>query len=522
MNVYDYVIGCMLFGFLFGCNPATESTTTDKVEETPEKRDMFGIGIERGLTLNNGQTTPGYLMFRVPNSASTYLVNRDGKVVHEWKGNYAVNSFYLQEDGSLILNAADPDFPVFAGGGEAGRLQKISWEGKMLWDFEYANEEYHTHHDLEVLPNGNILAIAWESKTYDEAIAAGRKPEMVPKDGVWPDKIVEIEPQDKRHGKVVWEWHIWDHLVQDHDPSKANYGDPADHPELLDINKGHKLPEPISEDSMDILHAQHRAWRNQTVDNRGSDIYHVNAINYNADLDQIAISSPELCEIFIIDHSTTTAEAASHSGGRWGKGGDFLYRWGNPANYHRGDSTDQKLWYQHDVRWIEPGKPGAGNLTVFNNNIPGRPDSLNYSSVIEIVPPVDNTGNYVIEGGQTFGPDKPIWTYTAADTVSFWSSFISGAHRMQNGNTFITEGAKGRMFEVTSEGEIVWEYLNPYRGNIHFPNGDPYLQVPFVYWQFRSTFVPANHPGLQGRDLKPLDPQPKEFKLPPAPDKEEA
>jgi hypothetical protein len=481
-------------------------------------RNMFGFGIPRGLTINSTGLSDGYVMFAIPNSASVYLINRKGEVVHEWKGNYGgpATSAYLTNDGSLIKNAADPDFPVFAGGGEAGRLQKNTWNNKIAWDFEYASEKFHTHHDLAVMPNGHILALAWEAKTAEEVLAAGRKPTMIPKAGLWPDKIVEIEPQGERGGKVVWEWHIWDHLVQNADAKKANYGNPADHPELLDFNVGEPVPPLISEDSLDILKRQGAAWRNETPENRGSDVYHFNAVKYNAELDQIAFSSPSLSEIFIIDHSTTTQQAASHKGGRWGKGGDFLYRWGNPANYRRGDSADRKLFGQHDIRWIEKGTPGAGHLTLFNNDIPYR-DSMNYSAIFELDPPTDSKGNYILANNKTFGPEKPVWTYVAKDTVSFWSSFISGAHRMENGNTFINEGAKGRFFEVTKEGKIVWEYLNPYRGEMRKPNGDPIPHVPLTFIEFRSTFIPANHPGLANKKLEPLNPQPKVFVMPAPP-----
>ena len=491
---------------------------SSKTPPPPPDRNMFGLHIPRGLTKTSDGLADGYVMFSVPNSALVYLINRKGEVVHEWKGNYGGPnaSAYLNDDGSLIQNAVDPDFPLFVGGGEAGRLQKITWDNKIVWDFEYANEESHTHHDLAVMPNGNVLAIAWEAKTADEVLAAGRKPKLIPKAGLWPDKIVEIEPQGLRGGKIVWEWHIWNHLIQDYDSKKANYGNPANHPELLDFNVGDTLPPLISQDSMDILKKQGIAWRNETPENQGSDVYHFNAIKYNPGLDQIAFSSPPLDEIFIIDHSTTTKEAAGHKGGRWGKGGDFLYRWGNPENYHRGDSNDRKLFHQHDIRWIEKGKPGAGHMTVFNNDIHYR-DSMNYSAIYEIAPPTDSKGNYFLEKGKPFGPGKPFWTYIAPDSVSFWSGFISGAHRMNNGNTFINEGAKGRFFEVTKEGKIVWEYLNPYRGEMRKPNGDPIPilpQFPLTYITFRATFIPADHPGLANRKLEPLNPQPKVFVLP--------
>ncbi|WP_339815526.1 aryl-sulfate sulfotransferase [uncultured Imperialibacter sp.] len=499
---------------LSACSPETKETP---LENTSEKKDqnMFGHRMPRGLTITSEGLMDGYALFPVANSPLFYLVNRKGEVVHQWKSNYGVMGAYLMSDGSLVQNVYDPDFPVFAGGGETGRLQKISWDSKILWDFEYANDEYHAHHDIAVLPNGNVLAIAWEAKTVEEVIAAGKNPETIPKAGLWPDKIVEIEPQGQRGGNIVWEWHVWDHLIQNYDATKANYGNPAEHPELLDSKLGRALPPPISQDSMDILQAKGDEWRNQTADNRGSDIYHFNAINYNPELDQIAFSSPNLCEVFIIDHSTTTIEAAGHQGGQYGKGGDFLYRWGNAQNYGRGDSTGQMLFHQHDVRWVEKGRPGEGNLTIFNNDIDGRADSLNFSAIYEITPPIDEKGGYIMETGKPFGPEKPTWVYTAPDSVSFYSSFISGAERLRNGNTFINEGARARYFEVTPEGKTVWEYLNPFRGEIRKLNGDPVSLMPMVYSSFRANFIPADHPAFASKTLTALSPQPEPFLLPP-------
>ena len=477
---------------------------------------MFGHYIPRGLTKSTDNLTPGYVMFREANSSFVYLLNRGGQVVHQWRGQYGVLNSYLMEDGSMVMQETDPDYPVFLGDGAYGRLQKVSWDGKILWDFEYADEEQIIHHDIAILPNGNILAIAYEVISFEEAIALGRKPELTPvNSGGWMEKIIEIEPQGKRGANIVWEWHLKDHLIQDFDESKPNYGNPAEHPELLDFNVGDSLAPAITTDSLDVRLAAGEGHRNQTVDSHGSDFYHFNALNYNADLDQLVFSSPALNEIFIIDHSTTSEEAASHKGGKWGHGGDFLYRWGNPKNYHQGDTTDQQLFGQHDVRWIEDGKPGAGNLMVFNNDIPMGPDSLDYSAVFEIMPSKDNAGNYVLMENNRFGPEDPVWKYIAPDTISFFSSFISGAHRMENGNTFINEGARGRFFEVTPDREIVWEYLNPYRGEIHKTNGDPVQPMPMTYSGFRSTFIPEDHPAFAGKELKPIDPQPKEFKLPP-------
>src|SRR5690606_13764817 len=126
-----------------------------------------------------------------------------------------------------------------------------------------------------------------------------------------------------------------------------------------------------------------------------------------------------------------------------------------------GDSTDQQLFGQHDVRWIDKGKPGAGHLIVYNNDIPLIPDSLSYSAVYELDPPTDAEGHYQMIANGRLGPEKPVWHYIAKDTISFYGGFVPGAQRMATGNTFINEGPKGRFFEVTPEGEILWEYCNP-------------------------------------------------------------
>ena len=112
------------------------------------------------------------------------------------------------------------------------------------------------------------------------------------------------------------------------------------------------------------------------------------------------------------------------------------------------------------MRWIEKGHPGEGSMTFFNNDVPGtqRKDSLDYSYIYQIRPLTDGNGNYILMDNKRFGPMEPEWKYIAKDTISFFGPFVSGAQRMKNGNTFINEGPKARIFEVTPDGEIVWEY----------------------------------------------------------------
>ncbi len=369
------------------------------------------------------------ILFAPMYSTTTYLINKNGNVNHTWSSNYAPGeAAYMLEDNTILRAIKIAPSGAGAGGG----IQKFDWDGTKIWDFTYYTSDYLSHHDIEPLPNGNVLMIAWEYKTRNEAIGEGRDPLKLQGNTVKPDHVIEVEPTGPTSGDIVWEWHVWDHLIQDYDPTKNNYGVVADHPELIDINYG------------DIR----------------ADWLHTNSIDYNEELDQIILSVRNFNEIWVIDHSTTTEEAAGHTGGNSGKGGDILYRWGNPKAYHAGNTGDQKLFFQHDATWIEQGCPGEGNILVFNNGA-NRPGSK-YSSIDEIEPPVDSNGNYSLEPGQSYEPEEQTWIYSAENPTDFYSNYVGGAQRLSNGNTLICEGSKGKFFEVTYNKEKIWEYINPY------------------------------------------------------------
>jgi len=375
----------------------------------------------------------GYTIYSEELSSLTYIINNDGDILHTWESNYPPgHSVYLLENGYLlrpILLGIHPTF--FITGGIGGGVQKFDLNNNLVWDFVYSDTYYVSHHDIEPLPNGNVLMIAWDYKTENEAIANGRNPEFISWGQLWPDYIIEVEPTGPTTGEIVWEWHVWDHLIQDFDPTKENYGDVADHPELIDINYVY----------------------NPT--NLYVDWLHTNSIDYNEEFDQILLSVRNFCEIWVIDHSTTTEEAAGHLGGNSGKGGDILYRWGNPKAYGKGTDNDKQFFEQHDARWIVEGCPGAGNILVFNNGN-GRPNPV-YSSIDEIVPSVDEYGTYDYSGS-AYGPDNPTWTYTASYPGNFYSELMSGSQRLPNGNTLICSTEQFVFFEVTSNKETVWEY----------------------------------------------------------------
>ncbi len=473
-----------------------------KKPEEPEKPSE-----PRGLRLSSNEAEPGYVLYTPLLSDMTYLIDAQGVVVHTWKSDFAPSgTIYLLDNGNLLRGAREPKIEVFKGGGQGGRIQEFSWDGKLLWDWQYATTNYLLHHDIEPLPNGNILAIAWEAKSVKEVNRVGRRPDLTPQAGLWPDKIIEIEPRRPNDARIVWEWHMWDHLIQNHDAEKANHGDPARHPELIDIN-GEGEPPKVDPAELARLKALGYVPAGTKQSDIGSDLLHINAVAYNAELDQIVLSTPKFNEIWIIDHSTTTAEAAGHSGGRWKKGGDLLYRWGNPRVYARGTKEDQTLFGQHDVRWIERGLPGAGDLMVFNNNAKGPAGA--YSAVLELVPPTNRDGSYVVPEKGPFGPAEPVWKYEAPDKKSFHSGFIAGARRLPGGHTLICAGADGRIFEVKAEGEIVWEYWDPYSGKVRAADGgQPQPVGKNTYAVFRAAKIPPQHPSLAGRTLRPIEPQP--------------
>jgi len=455
--------------------------------QPPGPEGVFDLDEPRGLRLKADELAPGYVLFSPTLSGTTYLINMDGQVVQTWESNYTeASAAYLLDNGNLLRGGRNPNSPVsFDDNGQGGHIQEFSWQGDLVWDFSFNTETHLLHHDIEVLPNGNVLAIAWELKSAEEARQAGRRPELIPQQGLWPDMILEFQPEPPNGARIVWQWHAWDHLVQNFDPSADNYGNPAERPGLIDVNLNPPFGAEAGGPSPNLMHT--------------------NAVEYNAELDQILLSVPNFSEIWIIDHSTTTEEASGHMGGRWNKGGDLLYRWGNPQNYRRGDQEAQLLGRQHDPRWIPEGFPGAGNILVFNNN-EFHPNGVR-TSVFEIIPPITDHG-YVLENGRPFGPDGPVWSYSNTD--SFFSPFLSGTHRMQNGNTFITSGPRGRFLEVTSAGKIVWDYWSPYSGDVHILNGSPpAAPIPMIYSVFRATKIPPNHPGLAGRELRPLERQPE-------------
>ena len=436
------------------------------------------VEITVGLLLNDSAAYDGFTLLAPTRFPTTYLINNEGHIVHTWESLDGPRmSTYLREDGILLRSAIGGAEFGMAGNGVGGRLQLLDWDGTVIWDYVYADTLYRHHHDIKPLPNGNILVIAWEKKSPDEAYAAGRDSNFVGAE-VWSEHIAEVKPIFPDSAEIVWIWHAWDHLIQDYDSLQANFGPVEDHAELIDLNFSPRGDNP--------------------------DWLHFNAVAYNEQLDQIVISNNRFHEIWVIDHSTTTAEAAGHTGGNSGMGGDILYRWGNPEAYRKGDSTDKKLFATHDVHWIDDGLPGQGRLILFNNGRNRLDDTTDYSSIEEFTPPVDTNGDYTRHPDSAFGPLIVDWHYEAIPKEDFYSRIVSGVDRMPNGNTVICSGINGVLFEVDSSGNTVWKYINPVIASGPLAQGE--TPSPGANFVFKVRRYSPDYAGLFGHDLTPQGP----------------
>ena len=323
-----------------------------------------------GLFTNTPESFDGYTLFGPQYSKETFLINNCGEKVHSWTSQYLPGlSSYLLEDGTLLRAGRQTGM-----GGGIGIVELIDWNSNVIWSHSVSTTHGRQHHDIELLPNGNILLIVWDNKSKAEVIQAGS---ATRNESINSEQIIEIQPDLVNGGAtVVWEWKAWDHLIQETDSNKNDYGIVGDHPEKIDIN---------------------------FLNHNSTDWLHINGIDYNEEFDQLILSVHNFSEFWIIDHSTSPSESASSSGGTFGKGGDILYRWGNPQAYNQGTSADQKLFLQHHTHWIPLNYPDEGKIILFNNQA-GTLENENYSTVNIVDLPVDENGFYTYNG-DAYGPE---------------------------------------------------------------------------------------------------------------------
>ncbi|WP_240927969.1 aryl-sulfate sulfotransferase [Cellulophaga sp. Z1A5H] len=424
-------MGLFFLSFFLACSSDDDSVVDEmeqeeeiiiEEEQEPEMSTevVYPIEGETGTILVNNisLSQEGYVLVNDSSDDRVYLMEKDSAlIVHEWQLEFGLgNDVELLADGRLLasLGVKTPDFNF---GGFGGIIQLINPDSSVDWEFTYANEEHMIHHDVEMLPSGNILAIVWDLRSTEELDAIGYSGE---EEKIYTETIIEINPATN---EIVWKWESWDHIIQDVDDSMLRFGVINEHPELININY------------IDVLRG--------TVELDG-DIMHANGFDYDEENDLIYMTINNFSEVWVIDHSTTVAQAKTDSGGSYGKGGDLVYRFGNPTAY---DNTfGERLFYNnHFPNLLENDVPGDGNILVYVN---GNGDSKQ-SVVYELGLP--SSFNLQVNASNELAI---IWSYTRE---GLYAPRVSGAIRLYNGNTLITSGTSG-FIEVSNDKEVVWEF----------------------------------------------------------------
>jgi hypothetical protein len=496
------------------------------------------------IQYNAAKSAGGYTLLSGTGAANTisYLIDMEGYVVQEWKRDYVVSlTDFLLPNGNLLVPQAPWSLPLPAGvnpnvkikkqtwpngatpsstniitvgGGHGGYIQEFDWAGNVVWDYELNDATHVQHHTITPSPwvSGNVLILAWEYKSNAECIAAGRNPATVGR-GMWPDYAIEVN----RNKQIVWEFHVWDNLVQNFDPTKPNYGQPIDNPTKWDINWINPGMATVGSD---------------TVASTTQDWTHWNTANYHpTDPNKIVFNSRHMGESYIVDKTTKK----------------LIWRFGNPSVYGAGmapsfmNDGDQLIWGPHHAQIIGPGLPGAGNMMILDNGW-NRPEG-NRTRSIEVdmskttwtafasaavgALPTGNTSLTKSNDAspQALHPGHIIWQYAGARPNSMYSASQCTNQRLPNGNTHITITETGHIIEVTygvASGvnwvnkEVVWEFVMPYYSTGSVAAGYTYPVSACLFCDggiggsattlnptsiHKSTRILANDPALVGKDL---------------------
>ncbi len=426
------------------------------------------------ILYNEEATEGGYNLIYPHNQPDVFLLDMCGNVVHKWENADSLrpaNVCYLLENSDVMTTYRPADFsddPIWAGGGGA-TIERRTWDNEPIWSFTKNDAEYRLHHDIQPMANGNVLVTAWEQRDSLECIESGRNPENLTSAGMWSEVVWVISPGDDGLGEIIWEWAVWDHLVQDFDSTKSNYGTIADHIDKIDINFG------------------------QTLD-AAADWLHINAIDFDEYSQHIMISVPTFNEIWVVDYGNTTP-------------GEIKWRWGNPMAYDRGDTTDTKLFFQHHTHWLDlaltTNSSDYGKIGVFNNRVQG--DTSEYSSVHTLLPMYDEYENeYIVDNSTgTYLPTDFDWTFESPDPNTLYSNIVSSFQRLENGNSLICSGKSGDTREYTQEGELVWHYKTPFlnQQGTASPQNQGTVLAQTQNLTFRASRYPFDYPAFDGIDF---------------------
>jgi len=403
----------------------------------------------------------GYTVLSPLQTQAVVVIDMNGNVVKRWDDyvNSAGGPARIFPDG--VVMAANGSNPPRQ---EALELVQRDFEGHVLWRFD-RNQQIQTrdgktissarqHHDWQredfpagyyspgVKPGadgGKTLILTHTNHTRPEVASAALE----------DDRLIEVS----WNGDIVWEWTASDHVDE--------FGFAAAARNAIKAAPGVNG----ARGSFDWLHINSATYvgPNHWFD-EGDQRFAPN---------NVIISSRQASFLAIV-----------------ARDGKIVWRLGPDFTESKELRAIRQIIGQHHAHFIPKGLPGAGNLLVFDNGgasgygftTPNAPDGSNSfaranSRVLEINPVTLQL----------------VWSYAGP---RFYSSNISGAQRLPNGNTLITEGASGRLIEVTKEGKIVWEYIYPVFGGANASNNVyrgyrlPYDWIPQLEKPKEKAIVP--------------------------------
>ena len=398
-----------------------------------------------GVTVYNKEKAwGGYTLLQV-NDLGALLIDMNGREVQLWKGLKGFPNKLLP--GGFVIGSTGERNPEY-GMQDMLDLIQVDLEGNITWKFnktEYIEDKgempqwmARQHHDYQregssvgyyspnsepLVDRGNTLILCHENLINNE----------ISQQLLLDDKIIEVNWE----GEIIWEWKANEHF------NELNFDEAAKNILYRDPNM-----RPASGGMGDWLHIN-------SMSTLGPNRWYDNG-DERFNPENIIWDSREANIIAIIEKST----------------GKIVWKLG--PNYNENEEVRKIGWIigQHHVHMIPRGLPGEGNILIFDNggwagygapnpsSPTGRQNAKrDYSRVLEIDPTTLEI----------------VWQYTPAeaglieplDSSRFYSPFVSGAQRLPNGNTLITEGSDGRIFELTKEHEIVWEFINPYKNKIN-------------------------------------------------------
>ena len=306
-----------------------------------------GAGSFRGLTLISPMS-----------DTASYLIDDFGEVKHQWQSSSRPGlSVYLLPNGNLLRTGTDNN-GSFDAGGKGGFIEEQDWDGNVIWDFSYSDESRALHHDIEPLPNGNILALSWEDR-----------------DGIWSEVIIEIEKDGTNGSNIVWSWDVFDHLDE------------------LNLNAD-----------------------GATKD----DWIHLNSIDYNQASNQILVSSRSWNQLWIIDKGDGSIEKISSvetTGQHDAKWIDDTDADSNITVYDNGSSFSRVLELNPNMDNILFGYGNAGADYFFSERISGTQRLNNGNTLIcsgteGLIIEVDAEGNRIREYESSYGGNTPMGVAT--------------------------------------------------------------------------------------------------------------